>query len=157
MQQAQDFYAESEALHELVSKLSDDALVEKTAFKDWTINAVIGHLHMWNWAADLALGDTDAFKAFLAGLQIPWRYAHRVRERVARWCLRPGAGENLARILSADDGSICRSGSIDAGGMGRARYERTFIDHRPAHGNVGARAGGLRPPWRSAMQRGSYP
>ncbi len=68
MQQAQDFLSESEALHSLVAAIPDEDFERKTSFKDWTINNVIGHLHMWNWAADLALKDGDAFKTFLVDL-----------------------------------------------------------------------------------------
>ncbi|MCZ6856245.1 MAG: TIGR03084 family metal-binding protein [Gammaproteobacteria bacterium] len=69
MQQAQDFLSESEALYALVASLPDQAFKRKTSFKDWTINTVIRHLHMWNWAADLALEDRDAFKTFLGELR----------------------------------------------------------------------------------------
>ncbi len=65
MEQAKDFRDESEALYALVAPLSDDALNRPTAFKGWTTNNVISHLHMWNWAADLALRDAAAFQDFL--------------------------------------------------------------------------------------------
>lgn len=66
MQQAKDFLDESEALYALVSPLSDAELATPTLFKGWTISDVIGHLHMWNWAADLSLKDGEGFKAFWA-------------------------------------------------------------------------------------------
>ncbi len=66
MQQAQDFLDESEAIHALVSPLSDAELATPTLFKGWTIANIIGHLHMWNRAADLSLQDGEAFKAFFA-------------------------------------------------------------------------------------------
>jgi uncharacterized protein (TIGR03084 family) len=65
MQQAADFLAESEALHELLSDLPDKDFKQVTAFKGWTLDNVLGHLHMWNWAADLSLQDGEAFLAFL--------------------------------------------------------------------------------------------
>jgi uncharacterized protein (TIGR03084 family) len=65
MQQAADFLAESEALHELLSDLPDKDFKQATAFKGWTLDNVLGHLHMWNWAADLSLQDGEAFLAFL--------------------------------------------------------------------------------------------
>lgn len=68
-QQVIDFRDESDALYELVAPLSEQALQEPTAFKDWTIDDVIGHLHMWNWAADLSLKDGDGFKAFFREIQ----------------------------------------------------------------------------------------
>lgn len=64
MEQAEDFLAESEALHALVEPLTDEALDRATAFKGWTVNDVIRHLHVWNRAADLSLTDGDAFDAF---------------------------------------------------------------------------------------------
>lgn len=66
MQQAQDFLAESTALHDLVSGLTDQDLEQATAFKDWTVNGVLRHLHMWNYAADLSLRDGESFQSFFA-------------------------------------------------------------------------------------------
>ncbi len=66
MQQAQDFLAESNALHALLAEQPEAVFGQATAFKGWTINAVLRHLHMWNYAADLALRDGDAFKRFFA-------------------------------------------------------------------------------------------
>jgi len=64
IQQAIDFREESEALYRLLSPLKSEELERKTQFKGWTILDVIGHLHLWNWAADLSLMDPDAFRAF---------------------------------------------------------------------------------------------
>ena len=64
LEQAADFLAESEALHELVQDLNAEQMERPTSFKGWTINAVIRHLHVWNHAADLSLTDADGFQAF---------------------------------------------------------------------------------------------
>jgi uncharacterized protein (TIGR03084 family) len=69
MQQADDFLQESQALYALVETLSERDLAQVTAFKDWTINDVIGHLHMWNRAADMSLMDSQAFVDWFAGIQ----------------------------------------------------------------------------------------
>jgi len=66
VEQARDFLAESEALHALVEPLTEADLERPTAFKGWTINDVIRHLHVWNRAADLSLTDDAAFDAFYA-------------------------------------------------------------------------------------------
>ena len=55
MQQAQDFLDETNALHALVGPLDDSELDQQTAFKGWTINEIIRHLHFWNRAAHLSL------------------------------------------------------------------------------------------------------
>jgi uncharacterized protein (TIGR03084 family) len=65
IQQAIDFREESDALHKLVEPLRGEDFERATQFKAWTINDVLGHLHIWNWAADLTLKDSAAFDAFL--------------------------------------------------------------------------------------------
>jgi uncharacterized protein (TIGR03084 family) len=66
MQQAADFLTECDRIHALVAPLDEAALDTATAFKGWTIGDIIGHLHVWNQAAQMSLGDEDAFKAFMA-------------------------------------------------------------------------------------------
>jgi uncharacterized protein (TIGR03084 family) len=65
LEQASDFRDESEALYRLLSSLSDDDFNAPTQFKQWTPNDVLGHLHIWNWAADLSLNDEDSFPVFM--------------------------------------------------------------------------------------------
>lgn len=61
MQQANDFWSECQALHDLVSKIPESELDQPTGFKNWTINTIIRHLHVWNYAAKLALEKPDEF------------------------------------------------------------------------------------------------
>ncbi len=65
LEQAVDFREESEALYELLAPLKDEDFEKVTQFKQWKINDVLTHLHMWNWAADLTLKDGEAFGKFL--------------------------------------------------------------------------------------------
>ena len=44
LQQAYDFCNESNAVYKLLSSLSDSDYEEKTQFKGWNFNNVIGHL-----------------------------------------------------------------------------------------------------------------
>ena len=69
LQQAIDFRDESDALYRLLAPLADADLDKKTLFKDWTINHVLGHLHLWNWAADTTLRDDAAFSQFFDTFQ----------------------------------------------------------------------------------------
>ena len=64
LQQAFDFRDESDAVYKLMSRLSDDDYNAPTQFKGWTFNNVIGHLHVWNYAADISLKDGDEWKNF---------------------------------------------------------------------------------------------
>jgi uncharacterized protein (TIGR03084 family) len=66
MQQAIDFRDESRALAAILNPLSDKDFATRTQFKGWSINDVIGHLHMFNVAADLTLKDGDLFVEFFA-------------------------------------------------------------------------------------------
>lgn len=68
MQQAQDFREECDALKALIAPLSDADFEKVTAFKDWTINDVMGHLHMWNWAAERSMNAPEEFHEMLNGL-----------------------------------------------------------------------------------------
>ena len=59
MQQAEDFRAESEALFSLLDPQDPDTFSEPTLFKDWTTNAVLQHLYVWNMMAGLQITDED--------------------------------------------------------------------------------------------------
>jgi uncharacterized protein (TIGR03084 family) len=67
-QLANDFREESDALHTQVQALDEAALDTPTAFKNWTINTVIRHLHVWNLAAEMALKSDGSFEAYYARL-----------------------------------------------------------------------------------------
>jgi uncharacterized protein (TIGR03084 family) len=62
-QQPVDFREESEALYKLLESLGDADFDRKTQFNDWTVNAIISHLHAWNHAADMSLRDPEKFAA----------------------------------------------------------------------------------------------
>lgn len=65
MQQAEDFRAESAALAAILEDLPEDRFHEPTQFKDWTIDHVLGHLHLFNVAAETSLQGEAAFAAFI--------------------------------------------------------------------------------------------
>ena len=59
LQQAYDFLDECNAVYDLLSSLSDKEFDQPTQFKGWSFNDVIGHLHVWNYAADISLSDGE--------------------------------------------------------------------------------------------------
>lgn len=61
--EAQDFLHETEALYRLVTEHGDGALQQQTRFKDWTVEDIIRHLHVWNTMAHLSLIDESRFNA----------------------------------------------------------------------------------------------
>lgn len=66
MQQAEDFRAESRALAAILEDLPEADFHRVSQFKDWTIDHVLGHLHLFNAAAEAALQGDAAFSAFIA-------------------------------------------------------------------------------------------
>ena len=65
MQQAEDFRAESQALAAVLQDLPEADLHRATLFKEWTIDHVLGHLHLFNVAAETSLQGAAAFAAFI--------------------------------------------------------------------------------------------
>ncbi len=97
-EQAIDFKEESDALYKLIEPIAEDDYEKTTQFKGWTINNVLGHLHMWNWAADVTLQDPPVFDSFLgelmeavgSGSTLPvfeekWRKGINGKELLAAW------------------------------------------------------------------------
>ena len=68
MQQAEDFRAESEALYQLLRPVDPADFDEPTQFKDWTINAVLQHLYMWNVNAGLQILDETQLMENMKGV-----------------------------------------------------------------------------------------
>ncbi|UWS80627.1 TIGR03084 family metal-binding protein [Phaeobacter sp. G2] len=65
MQQAEDFRAESQALAAVLQDLPEADLHRVTLFKEWTIDHVLGHLHLFNVAAETSLQGEAAFATFI--------------------------------------------------------------------------------------------
>lgn len=96
--EAQDFLDESRSLEALIADLGDDQLAAPTAFKDWSINRVIRHLHMWNHAAHLGLTDGPGFDAWFAEI-MPKMAGGGMGAAEADWC--PLEGRELVDAWSA--------------------------------------------------------
>ena len=65
MQEAEDFRAESRALHTILAGTNADRFEERTQFKDWTINDVLQHIHFWNEMATCQIEDEARLKKTL--------------------------------------------------------------------------------------------
>ena len=63
--QAEDLLAETKSLASILSDLTDDQFETVTAFKGWTINHVLRHLHVWNQAAYQSYAQPDQFDAYM--------------------------------------------------------------------------------------------
>ena len=65
-EQPADFLAESQALHDLLAQRPEADFDRPTRFKQWTINQVLAHLHLGNWAALQTVIDETGYLAFRA-------------------------------------------------------------------------------------------
>lgn len=113
MQQAEDFRAESQALAAVLAPLAEAEFDRATQFKGWTIDDVIGHLHMFNVAALKSLESDTAFARFFAPIaamleqgktlreaQYPWLDGLRGRALLAAW---QDTAEAMADAFAAAD------------------------------------------------------
>jgi len=64
MQEAKDFGEECDSLAAILMDAPENDLQRITLFKDWTIEDVTGHLHMWNHAASITLESREKFQDF---------------------------------------------------------------------------------------------
>ena len=64
LKQAFDFKDESDYLHKYFRDLSESDLETKTQFKEWSFNTIIRHLHVWNYAAKIALSNVSEWEKF---------------------------------------------------------------------------------------------
>lgn len=109
----QDFLDESSALHALIAPLDDRELLQETAFKAWTIERVVQHLHVWNMAALMSLKGDGSFQTYYAQLEDhrrgggtmgsferEWLKGLNGRGLVAAW--RDGVAETAARFSEAE-------------------------------------------------------
>jgi uncharacterized protein (TIGR03084 family) len=113
LQQALDFQAESDEFLALLEGLNELDWERETQFKQWTINDVVAHLHFFNYAADMALQDSDAFARLMGNLSAAlkrgtthlafthaWLDGARNRELMKKW--RDFYREMAARFMAAD-------------------------------------------------------
>ncbi len=69
MQQAEDYRTEFQTLASLLSSLPDSVFNQPTLFENWTINDVIGHLHMFDVGALKSLHGPEQFDEFFAPIK----------------------------------------------------------------------------------------
>ncbi|MGC6475619.1 MAG: TIGR03084 family metal-binding protein [Parvibaculales bacterium] len=92
LQEAFDFRDESQALYEVMRDLEDSDFDQPTQFKGWTLNHVLEHLHIWNWAAFESYRDEENFQNFLS----------QVMENIQSGSLRPFESAWLKGVSGRD-------------------------------------------------------
>jgi len=65
MKVADDFRQECLGIEKLIASIRVQDFDEPTGFKNWTVNNILRHLHVWNKAAFLSLTDEAAFNTYI--------------------------------------------------------------------------------------------
>ena len=102
MEQAKDFLEECRQLYDLLSDKSEKDFISPTLFKGWTVNDVIGHLHIFNFAAECSLKSSGEFEQFFAPVALELEKGRSLIEAQRPW-LENLAGKEL--LMSWWDGS----------------------------------------------------
>jgi len=92
--QAIDYREECDTLHALLADVETSRWSQPTQFKRWTLDDVLGHLHMFDYAARLTLEGPHAFGAFWDSL-VNARIAGRSMVEYTRVWLRGCSGREL--------------------------------------------------------------
>lgn len=106
--QPRDFLAESGSLYAILAPRPDSDLALETQFKAWTIEDVIAHLHLFNLAAAMSLGDPDRLKRFFVELRRKRAGGRSLRE-VSFDLLAPLRGRALLEQWWRDCGETARA------------------------------------------------
>ncbi len=85
MQQADDFLAEVKVLANVLEPLSDSDFDTPTLFKSWTINDVVGHLHMFDVASLLTLEGREKFTDFFGRIATQLQQGKTLLEAQYPW------------------------------------------------------------------------
>lgn len=113
MKQAGDYREEAQCLADILEPLTNADYLQPTQFKGWTIEDVVGHLHLFDHAALLSLQEPESFQHFWLPLaedlrqgksfleiQRPWLGTLSGRALLEAW--RKGS-EQLAEAFSKAD------------------------------------------------------
>jgi len=92
--QAIDYRDECDALYALLADVDAAQWSQPTQFKRWTLDDVLGHLHMFDYAARLTLEGPNAFAAFWDSFSHSLAAGHSMVEYTRVW-LRGCAGREL--------------------------------------------------------------
>jgi uncharacterized protein (TIGR03084 family) len=85
LMQAIDYRDECDALHALLVDVDAPRWSEPTQFKHWTLNDVLGHLHMFDYAAGLTLQSPAAFTSFWASVRTALAAGHSMADYARIW------------------------------------------------------------------------
>lgn len=103
--QAIDYRDECDALYALLADVDAARYSQPTQFKRWTLDDVLGHLHMFDYAARLTLESPQAFGAFWESLTSSMAAGHSMVDYTRIW-LRGCAGRELVQRWHEFSGQV---------------------------------------------------
>jgi uncharacterized protein (TIGR03084 family) len=113
--EAHDYRDECNALYGLLAALPDDVFAYETLFKNWTINDVLGHLHMSDQAAVLTLDNEDAYANYVGSVAEALSRGVPLTTYTAQW-LGGLSGQRLLRRWHELTGEVAqRYAELDSG------------------------------------------
>jgi len=95
--QAIDYRDECDALYALLADVDDSRWSQPTQFKCWTLDDVLGHLHMFDYAARLTLEGPHVFGSFWDSILQSLAAGHSMAEYTRVWLRGCGGRELLQR------------------------------------------------------------
>jgi uncharacterized protein (TIGR03084 family) len=96
--QAIDFRDESDTLHRLLRTLSRSAWEECTQFKGWTAYDIVGHLHLFNYAARVTVVEgPEALRRFMGAIAAARNAGESLTGYTRRWLAGIEGAELLRR------------------------------------------------------------
>jgi uncharacterized protein (TIGR03084 family) len=115
MDQATHFRDECGSLHALLTDLPDATWEAPTQFRGWSINDVLGHLHLFDYAARITLDSAEELRRFFAQMRAGRGAGRTLRDFTREWlgdcsgaALRDrwlASAQDLAALYAAQDPS----------------------------------------------------
>ena len=105
--QIADFKAEADDLHAVLARLSDADFERETAFKAWTINDVLRHLHFGELMSLASLRSADEYRALRADVQARKARGLTTRDETRERLGSLGEGQALLAIWKAGVEDLC--------------------------------------------------
>ena len=106
LSQIADFQAEADELHAVLARITETDFERVTAFKAWTVNDVLRHLHFGDLMAMASLRDPAEFKALRADVQAKKATGLTTRDE-ARQRFGHLAGHGLGRLWIDTARTLC--------------------------------------------------
>jgi uncharacterized protein (TIGR03084 family) len=85
LSQARDFLDECAALHAVLAAAPEAAWHEPTQFKGWTFDDIVGHLYLFDVAAEIAARSRAEFEAFYGQIIAEAQQGMTLRAYARRW------------------------------------------------------------------------